>query len=171
MSASSSEGRHALTASLSRDACAWTFLIITRHDHSINSENPLWVGSVLLYSEELYDFGPHELAAALSCLVADMSRPDLYVAVEASEKVSLFTINALDMQTRVVAAQLSHGIRCVQNVRCFQITHFPDHSAPALKDVVASSFDVPLDSSMAGLVEAWALGTPWSSILGDSVLY
>jgi superfamily II RNA helicase len=83
------------------------------------------VGSVLLYSEELYDFGPHELAAALSCLVADMSRPDLYVAVEPSEKVSLFTMNALDMQTRVVAAQLSHGIRCVPPDDCVSISPPP----------------------------------------------
>jgi superfamily II RNA helicase len=60
---------------------------------SINADNPLWVGSVLLYSEELYDFGPHELAAALSCVVSDLSRPDIYVAVEASDKVRNTTLN------------------------------------------------------------------------------
>ena len=42
------------------------------------------------------------------------------------------------MQSRVVSAQLARGI----------------------------TFDVPLDATMAGLVEAWALGTPWSTILG-----
>ena len=29
------------------------------------------------------------MASALSCVVADMSRPDVYVSVEASEKVRL----------------------------------------------------------------------------------
>lgn len=65
---------------------------------SINAENPLWVGSILLFSEELYDFGPHQLAAALSCVVSDMSRPDLYVSVQASDKVQDFAMTAMDMQ-------------------------------------------------------------------------
>ena len=41
------------------------------------------------------------------------------------------------MQTRVVAAQLGNGI----------------------------TFDVPLDPTLAGLVEAWALGTPLVAML------
>ena len=57
---------------------------------SINAENPLWVGSLLLYEESLYDMGPHELAAALACVSSDITRPDLYIAVEASEKVRIY---------------------------------------------------------------------------------
>lgn len=73
------------------------------------------------------------------------------------------------MQTRVVAAQLSHGIRFLSefdmiagNVALFGVVGL------LLCVFGWPSFDVPLDSSMAGLVEAWALGTPWSSILGTS---
>jgi len=104
---------------------------------SLNADNSLWVGSVLLYSDILYELGPHELAAALSCVVSDLNRPDLYIAFEASPKVQEFVEQASDMQSRVIASQLANGL----------------------------TFEVPLDPSFAGLVEAWALGTSWNSLL------
>ncbi|EKX44184.1 hypothetical protein GUITHDRAFT_109969 [Guillardia theta CCMP2712] len=104
---------------------------------SLNADNSLWVGSVLLYNDILYELGPHELAAALSCVVSDLNRPDIYIAFDASPKVQDFVEQASDMQSRVIASQLANGL----------------------------TFEVPLDPSFAGLVEAWALGTSWNSLL------
>mmetsp|Transcript_4783 Transcript_4783/g.11511 ORF Transcript_4783/g.11511 Transcript_4783/m.11511 type:complete len:403 (+) Transcript_4783:504-1712(+) len=104
---------------------------------SINADNSLWLGTVLLSAERLYDMGPHELAGALSCLVCDMRRPDAYIAVEPSESVMDFVEETIDMQARVFAAQLSHSL----------------------------DFDIPLDPSYAGLVEGWVLGMQWSELV------
>eukprot|EP00960_Hanusia_phi_P025509 745695-Hanusia_phi.AAC.1 len=50
--------------------------------------------------------------------------------VTGSEQVQEFVEQASDMQSRVIASQLANGL----------------------------TFEVPLDPSFAGLVEAWALG-------------
>ena len=104
---------------------------------AINADNALWMGVNLLYSEELQTLGPHELAAAMSCLVSESGRPDIFVGYEASPNVQSFAEQSLHMQARLLSVQLSHGVDAA----------------------------IPLDITYAGLVEAWALGASWNELV------
>ncbi|KAJ1488657.1 hypothetical protein T484DRAFT_1782396, partial [Baffinella frigidus] len=137
---------------------------------AINADNALWMGVTLLYSDELQALGPHELAAAIcclvaessrvdvfvgfaispnvqDCLVAESSRADVFVGFEISPKVQEFVDMSLDMQecvdmsldmqARLLSVQLSHGVEA----------------------------SIPLDTTYAGLVEAWALGASWAQVV------
>ena len=95
------------------------------------------MGTLLISSETLPGLGPHQLAAALSCVASDSGRADQYVGYQPSPPVLAFAAESADMQARVAAAQLAHGV----------------------------GFEAPLDLTYAGLVEAWAVGAPWSELV------
>ncbi|MGJ3249036.1 MAG: DEAD/DEAH box helicase [Elainellaceae cyanobacterium] len=108
---------------------------------AIRGDNELWLG-LALASGELDDLDPHQLAAACSALVTEVSRPDNWTDYDHSGEVE----------------QALAGLRGTRR-RLFQ-----------LQRRYHIIFPVWLEYDWLGLIEQWALGTEWSELCNNTSL-
>jgi superfamily II RNA helicase len=108
---------------------------------ALRGDNELWLG-LALSSGALDDLAPHHLAAACQALVAEVSRPDVWIRYPIPKDV----IEALDT------------LRAVRR-RLFQAQHRQQIALPVWCEV-----------EFIGLCEQWALGANWMELCRNTNL-
>eukprot|EP00172_Hildenbrandia_rubra_P001320 Plantae.Rhodophyta-Hildenbrandia_rubra.ctg18607.p1 GENE.Plantae.Rhodophyta-Hildenbrandia_rubra.ctg18607~~Plantae.Rhodophyta-Hildenbrandia_rubra.ctg18607.p1 ORF type:complete len:605 (+),score=122.85 Plantae.Rhodophyta-Hildenbrandia_rubra.ctg18607:138-1817(+) len=107
----------------------------------IRSENELW-SSLVLMEESLSTAEPHHFAAVLGATIGVNSRPDTYVGFEPASEVIEICDNLTQVKNTLEARQVGRAV----------------------------DFDVFLDPSEVGLVEAWARGMSWLDCMSRTSL-
>lgn len=106
---------------------------------SINGDNELWLATVLT-SPEVQRLAAAQLAAVISAVVVEHSRPDAFVMFEPSLAVTASIELLHPKATELEQLQAQHGV------------------------------DVPviLDARFAGLIESWASGSDWRQLCAST---
>lgn len=108
---------------------------------AIRGDNELWLG-LSLASGELDGLDPHHLAAACAALVTEVSRPDNWSRYDPSLEVE----------------EALAGLRSIRR-ELFKLQRRYQVALP-----------VWLETDWIGLVEQWALGTPWKELCANTSL-
>lgn len=108
---------------------------------AIRGDNELWLG-LALASGELDELGPHQLAAACSALVTEVSRPDTWTRYDSSGEVE----------------EALGGLRGTRR-QLFQLQRRYQVTLP-----------VWLELDWMALVEQWALGVEWPELCANTSL-
>ncbi|MGB8699285.1 MAG: DEAD/DEAH box helicase [Thermosynechococcaceae cyanobacterium] len=107
----------------------------------LRGENELWL-ALALRSGEFDDLDPHQLATACAALVSENNRSDSWTRYPTSPTVQQALDNLRSLRRQLIQAQHRENV----------------------------VLPVWLEAELVGLVEQWALGTPWADLCANSSL-
>jgi len=105
-------------------------------------DNELWLALVMIEVAEKDELRPHQLAAVLASTLDERMRPSSYVAYSVSDNV----------------------------LECLRDLSDRAHDLDELQAQRGLTFTVALDGGICGLVEAWAQGEAWASLMSNTSL-
>ncbi|MEB3357818.1 MAG: DEAD/DEAH box helicase [Synechococcales bacterium] len=108
---------------------------------AIRGDNELWLG-LAIASGELDDLAPHHLAAVCAALCTEISRPDTWSSYDPSPEVELALSSLRGLRRQVFQLQ-----------RRYQI-----------------ALPVWMEYDVTGVVEQWALGIDWTTLVSHTSL-
>lgn len=108
---------------------------------AVRGDNELWLG-LALHSGALDSLDPHHLAAACAALVTEVSRPDSWSRYQLSEEVLKALTEVRSLRRQLFQLQRRRGV----------------------------VLPIWLEFDLVGLVEQWALETPWTELCEQTSL-
>ncbi|MGK7894915.1 MAG: DEAD/DEAH box helicase [Xenococcus sp. (in: cyanobacteria)] len=121
---------------------------------TIRGDNELWL-AIAFSSGELDNLAPHHLAAAVSALVTETPRGDIWSEYVAAPEV----LEALGIQRRQPDAEVATSVLREIRPHLFQVQHRYGVGCPIWREY-----------ELVGLAENWALGVDWNELCDNTNL-
>lgn len=121
---------------------------------TIRGDNELWL-AIAFRSGELDNLAPHHLAAAVSALVTETPRGDIWCEYVAAPEV----LEALGIQRRQPDAEVATSVLREIRPHLFQVQHRYGVGCPIWREY-----------ELVGLAENWALGVDWNELCDNTNL-